>query len=103
MPSINLEQKYKDEILAVLRKFLEGKVKFYIFGSRATGKALEYSDVDIAIDLEGAPIDSKIMSKLNFYFSENTLIPYTIDLIDLNSVSESFKNSIAGELIPFGG
>ena len=69
-----------------LRSFLTAQLlqaKIYLFGSRAKGTATLHSDVDIAI--EGAEVASKLpYIRLAI---EESLLPYKVDLVDLQSAS----------------
>ena len=75
----------------------DDNLEIYVFGSRATGKARKYSDIDIAIK-SNAKIDTKKISKVEFELEETT-IPYKIDVIDLKAISDTFKKCIEKDLI----
>lgn len=99
MKKIDLEQRYIDEILKILKVFLpREEIAFYIFGSRARGTAKKYSDIDIAIDCNGGKLEDLLKIKIEKTFEETT-IPYKVDIIDLNDISDSFKNHIKEDLI----
>jgi len=99
MKKIDLEQKYLDKISQILRIFLPNEHDyFYIFGSRAKGLAKKYSDIDIAINSSGEKLNDLIKIKIKTAFEEST-IPYTIDVIDLNDITEEFKKCIENDLI----
>ena len=72
-----------EEDLKKLIKTLFGKkkVKVYLFGSRAKGKALPFSDYDLAFLSEG-----DISEELTFLRAilEESNFPYKVDVIDLN-------------------
>ena len=92
-----LEDRHIDFIKETLKKHIPSPdAKFYIFGSRANGKYSEYSDVDIAIDFPELTFDTK--SKLESEF-ENSTFPYEVDIVDLNSIKEDFRNLIKDDLI----
>ena len=92
-----LEDRHIDFIKETLKKYIPNPdAKFYVFGSRAVGKYREYSDVDIAIDVQNLPSDTK--SKLELEF-ENSTFPYEVDIVDLNNIKEDFKNLIKNDLI----
>ncbi len=92
-----LEEKHIKYIISVLDENIENGV-YYIFGSRAKGDFKKYSDIDIALDIDGKKLDSHILSKISAIFEDSTL-PYEVDLIDLNSISESFANLIKDSLV----
>ncbi len=92
---IDLEQKYIDFIKKAFDEHLSN-YKLYLFGSRAKGKARKYSDIDLAV--ESPELTSSIKSTLETYFVDST-IPYEIDIVDLNDISETFKNLITDDLV----
>ncbi len=94
-----LEKRHIDFILKVLNKNISQKdAKFYIFGSRANGNYRQYSDIDIAVKLPKDRLSADILGKILTDFSDSTL-PYEVDVIDLNSIDEKFKNLISDSLI----
>ena len=92
---IDLEKKYLDFVKQTIASYLKD-YKLYIFGSRTKNKAKEYSDIDLAID--STELTPKIKSKIEAFFEDSTL-PYEVDIIDLNNVTESFKQLIKEDLI----
>lgn len=92
-----LIDRHLDFVKETLKKHIKNPdAKFYIFGSRAKGKFREYSDVDIAIDCPN--MKDEEMWKLQSDF-ENSTFPYEVDIINLNTVKEYFKNLIKDDLI----
>lgn len=94
----NLERRHIDFILEILNKHLTD-TKYYIFGSRSKGTDKQYSDIDLALDY-GNKIDTKIISKIQIEL-ENSILPYEVDIVDLNSINENFKNLIKDDLKEF--
>ncbi len=66
----------------------------YAFGSRVTGKARPYSDLDLAVMTE-QPLSSGQYSSLRDDFSESDL-PWKVDIINPNKASH---HSIEGEKV----
>ncbi|MBK6958698.1 MAG: nucleotidyltransferase domain-containing protein [Nitrosomonas sp.] len=64
----------------------------WTFGSRATGNAKKFSDLDLAIIGE-QPMGLNLSSRLAEAFSESNL-PYKVDLVDWATTSEAFKQII---------
>lgn len=64
----------------------------YVFGSRVRGTARRYSDLDLALESE-APIPENQLEALREAFSESDL-PILADLVDLRTVSASFRTRI---------
>ena len=64
----------------------------WAFGSRATGKAKPYSDLDLAI-ITDTPLPLAILAALAEAFSESDL-PWRVDLVDWSTTSEPFRKII---------
>lgn len=94
-----LEDRHLEFVLSVLKRNISDvDAKFYIFGSRAKGTNKKYSDIDIAVDLNGKKLDVSILGKILIEFQESTL-PYEVDVVDLNSIDENFRNLIKKDLV----
>jgi predicted nucleotidyltransferase len=87
-----INPKYKKEVMhAVEYHFPDAKI--ILFGSRAWGKAKEESDIDIAIDNHGKPIHPREIVRMKNTM-ENLTVPLNVDIVDLNSIEQSFKELI---------
>lgn len=75
-------------VKAILATHLPG-ASVWVFGSRATGKAKKYSDLDLCIKA-CEPLSLNVMSALAEDFSESDL-PWKVDLVDWHSISEAFR------------
>jgi len=62
------------------------------FGSRVTGKATTYSDLDLAL-VSDKPLDWRYLEGLKDTFAESNL-PITVDLLDWQAISPEFKSVI---------
>ena len=71
----------------------------YVFGSRATGKARHLSDLDLLLD-RTEPLDRRIMLDLLEAFDESDL-PIEVDVVDLSTVTDTFRRRVMAERIPF--
>lgn len=91
---IDLDNKYIDFIKNTVKKFLPD-CKIYFFGSRVKGTAKKYSDADIALD--SPKLNENILYKIKNEF-ENSTIPYEVDVIDINNISERFLKQIKNDL-----
>lgn len=81
--------------MALIRQLLAEHVPEFevrAFGSRYIGKAKKYSDLDLVLVGPGR-IDIGRLGKLKEAFEESDL-PYRVDLLDWNAISEEFKNVI---------
>ncbi len=75
----------------VLKNIDTDKYFVFLFGSRADKSCQFNSDVDIGI------IGEKPLGKLYYKIIdelENSLIPYTIEIVDFSQVSEEFKKKV---------
>lgn len=87
------------EIKSILRKHLnETEYTYMIFGSRATGTARVYSDVDIAV-IGNMPVDLSIIACVNEDL-ENSSLPVHVDIVDFSRVSDDFKRTASKTMIP---
>ena len=82
----------------VLRAHLPGDAKAWVFGSRAAWTTKDSSDLDLAVESE-MPFDSRIIGVLQDAFEDSDL-PYTVDVVDINRISSSFKQIIEAQKIP---
>lgn len=82
----------------ILQLHLPAKANVWVFGSRATGKVKPYSDLDLAVDI-GVTIPIVLSAKLNDAFDESPL-PFKVDIVDWQSISESFRKKINDDRIP---
>ena len=97
--SLCLDEKHISMIVSIIKNIPElNNCNVYFYGSRVHGTAAKYSDVDIAIDYEGQPVPDSV--KLNlFSLFEKSLLPYTVDIIDLNSISPAFRAAIEKDFV----
>ncbi|MBI5945269.1 MAG: nucleotidyltransferase domain-containing protein [Chloroflexi bacterium] len=63
-----------------------------VFGSRYTGKAKKYSNLDIVL-VGTKKIDWRQIAKIKEAFEESTL-PYRVDVLDWNAISLEFRKVI---------
>ena len=77
---------------------LPGGFKVWAFGSRANWTTKDSSDLDLALEGAGS-LDHKAMVGLEVAFEESAL-PYTVDVVDLNAVSQAFKQIVEDQRVP---
>jgi hypothetical protein len=94
VPSV-FETSIKKVKTAVLQAFENENVKIFLFGSRAKGNAHSTSDIDVGI-LPSGCFDRKKITALRAELEEMN-IPYTVDLVDLSTVSEEFRQQVLKE------
>ena len=95
MPEQRLER-YKQILLEIILRHLPS-CKIYLFGSRAQRKARPGSDVDIALDA-GSKIDNRILMKIQNDI-EDSVLPLFVDVVDLHSVKDDFKDFIKKDFV----
>jgi predicted nucleotidyltransferase len=69
----------------------------YVFGSRANGRAARRSDLDLAIGGQ-EPLTLRLRADLADAFDESDL-PIEVDVVDLATVSDTFRKRIMAEWI----
>lgn len=80
------------KVVEIIREHLSGEYKILLFGSWARGNALKTSDIDIGI-LGKKKIDWGLMTKI-LERTEEIFTLRKIDIVDLNTVEDNFKNNI---------
>lgn len=84
-------ERYKKILLEIIHKELPD-CKVYLFGSRARGDNYPGSDIDLGLDA-GKVIDISLIGKL-LGIIEETNIPLYVDLVDLNSADDDFREKV---------
>ena len=69
----------------------------WAFGSRATGKAKPFSDLDLAI-ITSKPLPLSTSAALSEAFSESDL-PWKVDIVDWAGTNDSFRKIIARDKV----
>jgi predicted nucleotidyltransferase len=91
MPILNLSDDWLQEIKAILANHIP-EATAYVFGSRVTGKAKQWSDCDIVL-LTQTPIDWHQLEHLKDAFSESNL-PIMVDLSDWSTLPPFLQEKI---------
>ena len=88
---IDIAKKDLQTVKIILKKYL-ADCEIRVFGSRVTGKTKPFSDLDLAIvGMEKLPLTTVFSLKEKFQESD---IPFRVDIIDWNRISDSFKKII---------
>lgn len=77
----------------VLRHASPDRNRPVVFGSRATGAARRYSDVDIGI--AGEPLSLRDLGLMREEF-DNSSLPFVVDVVNFADMSDEFA-TVAGE------
>ena len=94
---IDLAPDHRRLVLNILGTNLPQSTKVWVFGSRATGGARRYSDLDLAIDA-GRPLTLDEIAGLTEAFSDSDL-PYKVDLADWRNIDGRRQQTIMAELV----
>ena len=79
-------------VQGILREHLPVDVKVWVFGSRTNWTTKDSSDLDLALEGDHK-LSHKLLGALKDAFEDSTL-PYTVDVVDLNAVSHAFKQIV---------
>lgn len=78
-------------VLRILNEIVPDR-EVRVFGSRVTGKAKPFSDLDLAV-MGDEPLSLETRARLEEAFSESDL-PWKVDVLDWNLTDEKFRNLI---------
>jgi predicted nucleotidyltransferase len=98
---IDLPPDHRRLVLSILSATIPQNTKAWVFGSRATGRARRYSDLDLAVDA-GRKLTLDETARLGEAFSESDL-PYRVDLVDWNAIDDRFRRIISAHRVPLAG
>ena len=85
---LDIAPQHLETIKGILAEYVvECEVR--VFGSRAGGTAKDYSDLDIVI-VGTAKIKRRVKMLLREAFEKSDL-PFRVDVVDYNAVSDSFR------------
>ena len=88
---IDLSAQQLTEVCTILSAHVP-ELTVWAFGSRVTGTAREYSDLDLAL-ITTEPLPLGTMADLVACFEESSL-PFKVDLVDWACTSDNFRNII---------
>lgn len=74
-------------------------IDVWAFGSRATGKAKRYSDLDLAL-ISDQRIAFSALAALEAAFEDSNL-PFKVDIVEIASVAPAFRAIIEATAVPF--
>ena len=81
---IHMEKKHWKIVQSILSQY---PYTFYAFGSRVKGTEKRFSELDLCF-ME--PIPGNVQAHIDEDFEESDL-PFRVDVVDYNAISESFK------------
>lgn len=92
--TVQLEPRHLVIVKDILKKH---EIKAYVFGSRAKNTAKPLSDLDLCLKDN---YDKSTIRKLQDAFEESDL-PFKVDVVAWNEISQGFKEQIENDLISF--
>ena len=84
-------------VIEILQRHVPN-VEVLVFGSRATGKAKKFSDLDLCIKA-AKPLGLDLSSALAEDFAQSDL-PWKVDVVDWATTSEGFRKIIEQDCVP---
>ncbi len=95
---VDIRPDHLEIVQDILRAHLPAGFEVWVFGSRANYTTKDSSDLDLAV--EGtASLNHRTMVGLEIAFEESDL-PYTVDVVDLNAISHNFKQIVEDQRVP---
>lgn len=85
----------RETVKTILAQVAPG-VRAHAFGSRVAGTPKPYSDLDLALS---GPVPPALLADLREAF-ESSELPFRVDLVALDTVSQAFRDAIAAQLEP---
>lgn len=95
---LNILDEHLNIIKTILNKYIPIKTKVWVFGSRANNSARKYSDLDLLINFNSKPLPSSLKADLEDAFEESDL-PYKVDIVDWNAITDEFRQTIKNKRI----
>ena len=95
--TIDLPSQDRAIVQTILRNLLPPETTAWVFGSRATGGARRYSDLDLAFR-SAEQLTPDTVSRLRDALSESDLT-IKVDLVDLATVDPAFRRLIEHQML----
>ena len=94
---VDIRADHLEIVRDILSAHLPAGFQFWVFGSRATWTTKDSSDLDLAV-AGPSRLDHRTMADLEIAFEESDL-PYTVDVVDLNAVSPEFREIVESQKV----
>jgi uncharacterized protein len=92
--AIDITPEHLAIVWQVFHQYITEDTQVWVFGSRVKATARLYSDLDLALAMpQEKKIPNKTMIALAYGFEESSL-PYKVDILDINTISQSFKDIV---------
>lgn len=92
-----LAAEHREQVLAILSRHLPPGVSVRVFGSRATGRARPFSDLDLMI-IAKQPLALDLRAELAEAFELSSL-PFRVDLVEVGDMPEAIRERAVAESI----
>ncbi|MCL4434930.1 MAG: nucleotidyltransferase domain-containing protein [Actinobacteria bacterium] len=87
--TIQLEERYLEELVRIVGQYVDTDVwQPVIFGSRASGRAQRFSDIDLGF-IGSKELPGNVQAKL-WAALDDSDIPYVVDIVDMSASSQDF-------------
>ena len=96
---VDIRPDHLEVVQNILRTHLPAGFKVWAFGSRANWTTKDSSDLDLAVE-GSARLDHRALARLEAAFEESNL-PFTVDVVDLNTVNHVFRQIVEDQRVPF--
>lgn len=91
MRTIDISPGDMETVMGILRVHAPGR-EVWVFGSRITGSAKPFSDLDLAV-MGDKPLPSSALAEMKESFSESNL-PFKVDVVEWADTSPQFRKII---------
>jgi uncharacterized protein len=95
--TLMLQEAHHELVRRILDAELPG-AQVVVFGSRATGKARPFSDLDLLVQ-RPARLTLDQLARLRDAFEASTL-PFRVDVVEADALAPSYAERVAGQCIP---
>ena len=95
---VDIRPDHLEIVQGILREHLPMGVKGWVFGSRSNWSTKDSSDLDLALEGE-SKLSHKVLGALKDAFEDSSL-PFTVDVVDLNRISGAFKQIVESQRAP---
>ena len=95
---VDIRPDHLEIVQGILREHLPEGVKVWVFGSRANWTTKDSSDLDLALESK-TMLSHKLLGALKDAFEDSSL-PYTVDVVDLNRIGDSFRQIVGSQRVP---
>lgn len=93
-----LYQRSEHYLQTLLKEKLPSESQYFLFGSRAKGIHGPFADINIGV--QTSQLDPHLITNIQETIKES-FVPFHVDIVDFNKVSQSFKREALKKIIPW--